>query len=198
VTWDLLYRSHQGLRSSEAKEWTSEVRKKLIALAKAGHCDGSIQGRFSYQRAGDLETWSIRSPAAAVLTAVPGLASASLTALFLVNVRNAHFRAMTVMVEGKRPDGSPWMLAVHLPDDRETDQNPAGDRQGLGACSHAALHCHVGPDFLTAPEVRVPLPPLGPTQVVEWVLSQLIPRPAFEPAPWAGIKANNTAIPPKE
>jgi len=46
----------------------------------------------------------------------------------------------------------------------------------------------VGPDREMAPEVRVPLPALGPVEVLEWVLSQLVPTAQFEPAPWADVQ----------
>ncbi len=147
-TWIDLYASHRQARAVAAS-WTTDVRKKLIALAAAGHCDATIRGRFSNHNRGDLAEWSIRrdgAQAAEPLTGLPGLATAELSVLGLMNTRG-HLHAFTVSVEGKRADGSMWALAVHLPDDRETEHNPNGDRQGLGACSHAALHCHVGPDW---------------------------------------------------
>lgn len=189
-TWIDLYTRHRELRAVDPS-WTPEVRKKLVALANAGHCDTSIQGRFSYQNRGHLTEWSIRkngAQAAEPLRGLADLATAEISVLGLVNKRG-HLHAFTVSVEGKRANGSTWALAVHLPDDRETEQNPSGDRQGLGACSHAALHCHVGPDLVTGPAVRVPLPALSPVEVLEWVLSQLVPTPQFEPAPWARVQA---------
>lgn len=188
-TWIDLYAGHRQARTV-APSWTTAVRKKLIALAAAGHCDESIRGRFSNQNLGDLAEWSIRkngSQVAEPLTGLADLETAEISVLGLVNKRG-HLHAFTVSVEGKRRDGSPWTLAVHLPDDRETTQNPSGDRQGFGACSHAALHCHVGPDLDTRPAVRVPLPALGPVEALEWVFSQLVPTTPFEPAPWAEVQ----------
>lgn len=190
-TWIDLYTSHRKARSVEPS-WTTEVRKKLIALANAKHCDDTIRGRFSDRKLGDLVEWSIRrneTQAAEPLTGLVDLQTAELSVLGLVGKRGKHLHAFTVSVEGKRKDGSTWMLAVDLPDDRETAKTPDGDRQGLGACSHAAFHCHVGPDRTTAPEVRVPLPALGPVEALEWVLSQLVPTSQFEPAPWADVQA---------
>ena len=187
-TWVDLYRNHRQARTVPLS-WTSEVRKKLIALAEAGYCDQTIRGRFSQQRSGELVEWSIRrnnAQAAEPLTGLADLATAEISVLGLVS-RNGHLHAFTVSVEGKRSDGSSWAIAVHLPDDRETKKNPDGDREGLGACSHAALHCHVGPDLDTGPKVRVPLPALTPVEVLDWVLSQLVPTPAFEPAPWPSV-----------
>jgi hypothetical protein len=39
------------------------------------------------------------------------------------------------------------------------------------------------------PKVRVPLPALGPVEALEWVLSQLVPEPQFEPALWAEVQS---------
>lgn len=187
-TWVELYKSHRRIRVAE-QSWTSQVRKKLIALAEAGHCDKSIRGRFSNQDSGDLVEWSIRREgkhAAEPLTGLADLETAELSVLGLASKRG-HLHSFTVSVEGKRSDGSRWALAVHLPDDRQTPEKPDGDRQGLGACSHATLHCHVGPDLDTGPKVRVPLPALSPGEVLDWVLSQLVPTPTFEPAPWPSV-----------
>jgi hypothetical protein len=189
-TWTDLYVSHRRVRTVPAS-WTTEVRKKLIALADAKHCDEAIRGRFSNQSLGDVVEWSIRkngSRAAEPLTGLADLESAEISVEGLVSKRG-HLHAFTVSVQGKRKDGSSWSLAVDLPDDRETTKNPSGDRQGLGACSHAAFHCHVGTDRKTAPEVRVPLPALGPADALEWVLSQLVPTAKFEPALWAEVQA---------
>jgi hypothetical protein len=188
-TWIDLYTSHRKARVVDLS-WTTEVRKKLIALADAGHCDESIRGRFSKQTLGDLVEWSIRKNGVQIAEPLTGLAdleTAEISVLGLVD-KGGHLHAFTVSVEGKRKDGSTWTLAVDLPDDRETPKRSDGDRQGLGACSHAAFHCHVGPDRETAPEVRVPLPALGPVEVLEWVLSQLVPTAQFEPAPWAEVQ----------
>lgn len=74
-------------------------------------------------------------------------------------------------------------MAIHLPKDRESD----GDRQGSGACGHAALHCHVGPTLDADPKVRVPLPPLPPADALDWILSQVVP--GWEPTPWPEVMA---------
>jgi hypothetical protein len=72
---------------------------------------------------------------------------------------------------------------------QEPARSQKGDRQGRGAGGHAALHCHVGPDLETAPEVRVPLPAINAAEALDWVLSQIIPTDGFEPAPWADVQA---------
>jgi hypothetical protein len=187
--WVDIYGAHRDARVLSASSWSSELRKRLIVLSAAGHCDQNIKGRFTYSSEGDVVRWSIRDAGKTTpisLQQIPDLATAELSLMALAS-RGNHLHQFTVMVEGTRHDGSTWVLAVHLPDDRETAQNSDGDRQGLGACSHAALHCHVGSDLDTGPAVRVPLPALGPVEVLEWVLSQLVPTAAFEPAPWAKV-----------
>lgn len=189
--WIDLYSSHRGARTLGGSSWSGELRKRLIKLSEAGHCDPSIQGRFSYRKTrGNLLQWSILGQGEAVSIALenlPDLEEAHLSLMALASRRH-HLHELAVMVDGHREDGSEWALAVHLPDDRETSQNPRGDRQGLGACSHAALHCHVGPGLDAAPKVRVPMPSLGPVEVLDWVISQVVPTPAFEPAPWANVE----------
>lgn len=188
--WVDLYRAHRDARKLGSGKWDKEFRTRLIKLAEAGYCEQNIQGRFTYgqnpQKAGLVE-WSIR-PGPLALEGVPHLASAKLSLMALTD-RSGHLHMFTVMVEGEREDGSRWTLAVHLPDDQETGKNPKGDRQGRGAGGHAALHCHVGPDLETAPEVRVPLPAISAAEALDWVLSQIIATDDFEPAPWAEVQA---------
>jgi hypothetical protein len=188
--WIDLYAAHQQARALSTSGWSGELRNRLIALSKAGYCDPIIAGRFTYTTEGSLVQWSIRSEGKSTSVALdnlPDLKVADLSLMALVS-RKHHLHQFTVMVEGFRSDDSPWALAVHLPDDRRTLQNPMGDRQGLGAGGHAALHCHVGPDLDLAPKVRVPLPPLGPVAVLDWVISQIVPSSPFEPAPWADVE----------
>lgn len=188
--WVDLYCAHRDARKLGSEKWDKVFRMRLIKLAQAGYCEQNIQGRFTYgqnpQRAGLVE-WSIR-PEPLALNGVPHLASAKLSLMALTD-RGGHLHMFTVMVEGEREDGSKWTLAVHLPDDQETTKNPNGDRQGRGAGGHAALHCHVGPDLETAPEVRVPLPAINAAEALDWILSQIIPTDSFEPAPWAQVQA---------
>lgn len=188
--WVDLYSAHREARRPGSEKWDKAFRTRLVKLARAGHCEQNIQGRFTYeqnpQRAGVVE-WSIR-PEPLALRGVPHLVSAKLSLMARTD-RSGHLHMFTVMVEGEREDGSTWTLAVHLPDDQETPRNSKGDRQGHGAGGHAALHCHVGPDLDTAPEVRVPLPAIDAAEALDWVLSQIIPTESFEPAPWAEVQA---------
>lgn len=187
--WIDLYRAHREFRKLSSGRWDNEFRKRLITLAEAGYCDQNIRGRFTYEQdpqKSSLVEWSIR-PEPLALNGVPHLTTAKLSLMALTD-RSGHLHMFTVMVEGVREDGTTWTLAVHLPDDREGKKNPNGDRQGRGAGGHAALHCHVGPDLETAPEVRVPLPAISAAEALDWVLSQIITTAEFEPAPWAEVQ----------
>jgi hypothetical protein len=190
-SWVDLYRAQRDARNPSSSSWSSELRKRLVALSKEGYCDPSVEGRFTYKHDGNLLEWSIRdggTTAPVSLRQIPDLASAELSLMALADRRN-HLHKFTVMVEGRRIDGSAWAVAVHFEDDRVTEKNPGADRKGTGACGHAAFHCHVGPGLDVAPKVRVPLPALGPVEALEWVLSQLVPTAKFEPAPWAAVQA---------
>jgi len=50
-----------------------------------------------------------------------------------------------------------------------------------------ALVDAMGPNLDAEPVIRVPLPAIGPSEALEWVISQLVPTPAFEPAPWTSL-----------
>ena len=190
-SWVDLYRAQGAARSLSSGAWSSELRKRLVALSKEGHCDPSVEGRFTYKQDGNLLKWSIYdggTSAPLLLRSIADLASAELSLMALANRQN-HLHQFTVMVEGKRLDGSAWAIAVHFEDDRLPEKSSQADRKGDGACGHAAFHCHVGPGLGVAPKVRVPLPALGPVDALEWVLSQLVPTAKFEPAPWADVMA---------
>ena len=185
--WVDIYQQHTTLRA-QPRTWTGEVRKRLQALAKSGHCDSSVAGRFTNKRVRGLEEWRIkpRQPGDPIgdepLRDIAGMAAASLSVLAMVH-GNGTLRQFDIRATGQRANGTPWLIAVHLSDDAKDE-----GRHGLGACGHPALHCHVGPDFDAVPNVRVPLPALGPVELLDWVLSQLVPSSAFEPAPWAAVQ----------
>ncbi len=56
---------------------------------------------------------------------------------------------------------------------------------GAGACSHAALHCHVGADLDAKPQVRVPLPAVSVVDALDWLIATVVP--GWEPAPWSEL-----------
>ena len=189
--WIDLYAAQGKTRGLSSNTWSGDLRKLLVTFAAAGFCDRSVEGRFTYKQVGKLVEWSIRdggSPTPIALRNLTDLASAELSLMALAD-RDNHLHQFTAMVEGRRADGSAWSLAVHFEDDRETKESHEGDRKGTGACGHAAFHCHVGPGLNVGPKVRVPLPAFGPVEALQWVLSQLVPTPQFEPAPWSSVTA---------
>lgn len=201
-TWVRLYEQHQSIRKDAHRNAVAGIRGELRRFAELPFSvlGEQIQSRFQPEdnHQNGLKTFKLGLGKASgeelLLPRHPAyqkelihLEEARLTILLLVNTESDHLHEMTVMIEGKREDETPVTVAVHLPDDRETKKNPNGDRQGHGACGHAALHCHVGPTLAIPPELRVPLPALTPAEVVAWVLSQVVPTPDFEPAPWAEV-----------
>jgi hypothetical protein len=40
----------------------------------------------------------------------------------------------------------------------------------------------------TEPKVRAPLPSIDATDALDWVLSQILPKSEFEPAPWPDVE----------
>ena len=196
--WIDLYQAQSKARSLSSHTWSSDLRKLLVIFSDAGFCDQSVQGRFTYKHEGKLLEWSIwddGTTAPIALRNLPDLASGELSLMALADRQN-HLHQFTAMVEGRRADGSAWSLAVHFEDDRETKESQEGDRKGTGACGHAAFHCHVGPGLNVGPKVRVPLPALGPVEALQWVLSQLVPTPQFEPAPWSSVTAAMKKVSP--
>jgi hypothetical protein len=201
-TWVDLYTQHQSLRKGAHRNAVDAIRGELRRFAELRFSvlPEQIQSRFQpadNQQTG-LKTYKLGLGQASgeelILPRHPGyqnglihLEEARLTILLLVNTESDHLHEMTVMLEGKRADDTPVTIAVHLPDDRVTKKRPHGDRQGHGACGHAALHCHIGPTLDVPPELRVPMPALTPGEVVAWVLSQVVPTPDFEPAPWEDV-----------
>lgn len=185
--WGALYQEHRGMRSVSADLATS-LRRQLVTLAERGHCSGTIQGRFTRRDRGGLRELYIQpldpSDQREPLTELPLLKDARLTVLALVSRRADLVHQFTAMIEGVAPGERRWAAAVHLEDDRTAGEQ---DRKGGGACSHAAFHCHVGPTLDDEPKVRVPLPAVGPTGALDWLLSIVVP--GWEPAPWPEVVA---------
>ena len=195
--WVDLYRAHRELRSGMGRNVENDIRQVIRTLSQQRPIfDGHAHQRFNpIDRDGHLRNVGLGPQGQGEplrIARLPanerrevGLKEAHLTLQILLDPRIQHLHMLTVMVECRREDDTAWMIAVHLPDDRKTV--PGEDRQGFGGCSHAALHCHVGPNFAASPKVRVPLPALSPPNIVEWVLSQVVPIAHFEPAPWPRV-----------
>jgi hypothetical protein len=184
--WVSLYHEHQGVRDGAGELATKGIRELLKKLAERGICDPSINSRFTYEksRLKSLRTWRImRAERGEPLRNLPHLDEARLTVLLSTSVQSHELHELTLMIDGRSKAGAPWCIAIHLPDNMQPD----GDRQGAGACGHAALHCHVGATLDAEPKVRVPLPALAPEHALDWLLSQVVPD--YEPAPWPAIAA---------
>jgi hypothetical protein len=190
--WVDLYREHSALRDA-GREVVTEIRRELARISEA-HPDlfnPYVPTRLVSRTNGEITEVNLNGDEGEyiLLEALPagdrsrlGLKEAHLKVRLLLR-NKVRLLALVLMVEATTEENAPWTVAVHLPDEGGRD----GGRQGLGACSHAALHCHIGPTLDAFPEVRVPLPPLGPGDLVSWVLSQIIPTEACEPAPWARV-----------
>jgi hypothetical protein len=186
TVWRVLYEQHRDVRS--VTDLASVLRRRLVALAERGHCAATIQGRFTRRDRGGLRELFIQpldpSDEREPLIDLPSLRVARLTVLALISRRADHVHQFTAMIEGETESRQPWAAAVHLEDDREPVER---DRKGTGACGHAAFHCHVGPTLDHEPKVRVPLPPIGPADALDWLLSIVVPE--WEPAPWPDVLA---------
>jgi len=199
TSWAELYGEHCALRRETGQRSVVELRNVLRRLAElpGSVLDGSAHQRLqaSWNRSTGLQVVQFGQDISEELHlyAHPEferrihLTAARLTVQLLIHRATDRLHQLTVMVEGTRRAGGPWVVAVHLPDDRPNGKSSHPDRQGNGACGHAALHAHVGPTMNDEPKVRVPLPSLGAGQILEWVLSQVVPTMDFEAAPWANI-----------
>lgn len=201
MPWVELYGAHRALRA-RGREVVTGLRQVLRALGEdhPSVFDAHVHQRL--QRAkntrGNIQIFRLGADGGEKI-ATQNLAEmdqhrfhlleAHLTVLLSLEAASGHLRELTLMVEGKRHDGTPWTIAIHLPDDRVTNRNPHADRQGLGAGGHAALHCHVGPTLDHQPKVRVPLPALPPEVLLSWLISQVVPTLPYEPAPWPDVLA---------
>lgn len=188
--WVDLYREHGAMRRDAGANAMASIRKRLVRLAELGHCDDSLPSRFTYLKRSPagLQVCEIKGceDRGEPLKKLPNLREAWLTVKLLTGTRQHELHELTIMLEGRTLEGTSWCVALHLPDDRKSAR-PDGDRQGSGACGHAAFHCHVGPTLDAEPKVRVPLPPLHPADALDWVLSQVVP--GYEPAPWSDVEA---------
>lgn len=186
--WFALHDGHTGARALAA-DAQGAVRKVLGAFADGGHIAQTIRGRFTRKSHGTLCVWSIVSPSDdGEPVTIRGLEEARLHVAALVDERRRHLHQFTAMLTGTTASGQPWVVAVHFDDDRKP---PLYDRRGAGAASHAAFHCHVGPDLEAHPKVRVPLPALTPADAVAWLLALV--EAEMEPAPWATRPGVNPA-----
>lgn len=188
TSWYELYAQHRVLRDIPG-DFASSLRRPMLMLAERGHCQQTIQGRFTRRARGKLREWYIQ-PAEGEreqgepLVDLPSLRKARLTVLALESRSARHLHQFTAAIEGTTLHDRPWVVAVHLDEDYAS---PDEDRKGAGACSHAAFHCHVGRTLDEEPKVRVPLPAISPAAALDWLLTLVVPD--WEPAPWAQMPA---------
>jgi hypothetical protein len=173
------------MRSGAVNEIGTHLRKLLIELADRGCCDDTIAHRFKYRRAlrPELTEWYIdRAAEGEPVTGLQALTDATLVVLMLGDRTSVH--QFTAHLRGTTQAGASWLVAAHL--DATGD-----DHMGSGACGHASFHSHVGPDYGVVPEVRVPLPAVGPVAALDWIFSIVVP--GWEPAPWPDVVADLSA-----
>jgi hypothetical protein len=177
--WSRLYDAHVEMRSG-GMAFIPEARKLLVRLAEGGYCDDSIRGRFTEKKNGNRREVAIRSigsqgsvwesASEPLKNLRQGISEAQLAVQAIVI--SDKLEDLTIRLDGKAESGRTWLVDAHL----------TGKHQGDGACSHALLHCHVGPTHEDLPQVRVPFPAVGGVGVLEWVISVAIQD--WEPAPW--------------
>lgn len=189
--WDALYRSHEAARDVATVDVARMLRERVKGLVARAHCDQRFQGKVTYKQQsarGRREIWvkggEDAMGAPIPLEGLPELTDAKLSFAVMLDDRERRVEKFTVRLDGRtRATGQPWLVAV------EMDDRPLGS----GACGHALIHCHVGPDHVSTPEVRVPCPPMKPWDALDWVLTLVVP--GWEPLPWDGGAEAEPSLP---
>lgn len=188
--WIDLYRIQQGARTV-GDDVSAAIRSRLIKLADGGHCADTIRGRFTYRAtAGKAREWYIRTEGDVGTESVtlPDLREATLSVQLTTDTKGKHIHEFSAAVSGLTRADARWTVAIHLEDDRGvSNKKPHPEQKGDGACSHAVMHCHVGPDLDAFPKVRLPMPAMGPADALDWLLATVVP--GFEPMPWPDLNA---------
>jgi hypothetical protein len=186
--WTDLYASHEAARALGTQDVANELRTRVKGLVKRKLCDQMFTGKVEYKRNGSRgkkEIWVKGNDgpmgAPIPLAGLPDLPEARLSMAAMVD--GASIEKFTVRLEGTTADDRPWLVSV------EMDSEPMGS----GACGHPVIHCHVGPDHVAKPEVRVPMPALKPWDALDWVLCQVIED--WEPLAWPQVHAQLAARP---
>lgn len=186
--WADLYDAHQHSREvPSGTDVATRLRERLKFLVGRGHCDQRFQGKLDYKKnptRGKAEIW-VKAAADHPLGEpipirnLPALEEGRLWIGVMLDQRRSRVEKFTVRLDGRaRTSGLAWLVSVEL-DER---------RMGAGACSHAPIHCHVGPDHTAEPQVRVPCPPMRPWDALDWVLTVVLPD--WEPLPWVASTAH--------
>lgn len=176
---DLRESQDQGRRLANISV-LSVLQVRIKNLVKKKHCGSHWLGKISFKKNPDRGRAIIevrgeegKKTRGIPLEGLPELAEASLNIKVLMNSQMTTLEKYSIRLEGRSENPARSLLILV-----ELDEQPAGS----GACGHALLHCHVGPDHDSKPEIRVPLPSMMPWDALDWVLSQIIP--GWEPSPW--------------
>jgi hypothetical protein len=174
--WQELHQAHEAARALPGpKSLGNEVRRKLHLLAQKGLCSASAPSWVTERTWGDRRFFELRGSQSIELGSVEPLIEAKLSLSALTSRRGERIEKFTIKLEAISRPARPFVVSVELTEKAD----------GQGACGHALLHCHIGPDHEVKPQIRVPLPALKPWDALDWVLSQIIPE--WEPAPWQTI-----------
>lgn len=183
--WADLYDQHQIARQVGNVDVATRLRDRLKVLVARDYCEQRFQGKLDYKKnpvQNKAEIWvkgntddPLGEPIP--LAQLPELEDAKLWIGVMLDRSRQRIDKFTVRLEGTaRSSGASWLVSVEL------DEN----HMGKGACGHAPIHCHVGPNHTDTPEVRVPCPPMTPWAALDWVLTLVVPD--WEPLPWAKSK----------
>lgn len=182
--WADLYDQHEATRDvSRHQRVDNLLRLRLRALAARGACDPMSAPLLTYRKKpprGKREIWiatganAARAPdeVGTIEIETDKLADAQLSISVLLDHGETRVEKYTIRLEGRDAADQPRLISVELD----------GEPMGSGACGHPLLHCHIGPDHATVPEVRVPVAAMRPWEALDWVLSVVIPN--WEPLPW--------------
>ncbi len=173
MSWSsLAERQRKLLTEYRALEFAGHVRTRLAKLAASKHAAQNAPHLFRKSirtETSEVAYQYIDQPLAGL---AGGIATASLTVQGLLDSRQRRLLDFTVSASGTTTTEATWVIAVHV----------NAKQDGAGACSHAHFHAHVGASMDEPPKVRVPLPDVAPPDLLDWVLTQVLPD--WEPCPW--------------
>ena len=184
--WADLAHQHEAARNVSHTKVDTLLRDRVKGLVKREHCADRYLGKVTFKKglrgdkaeiyvAGRDDTaWGEDIP----LHDLPDVDEVKLSIHVVLDDRQRRLAKYTIRLSGLyRTTRAPWIASVEL-DDR---------RLGAGACGHAIIHCHVGPDHDITPQFRLPCPPLKPWDALDWLLAMVVP--GWEPVPWPAVPA---------
>lgn len=168
MTWEALRDAVSSKCVFRQPRWDNALRALLRPLVDDGRCDPSAPNWLTYRSDGRRNRVFVSENASGSIGTAPSIPLHRPTWLMdpaqltvAVVYERDRLIQYTVTASGRTMSGdAPWYVRVEL-DELQL---------GRGPCSHAILHCHVDPDGDDA-QPRVPLPPLVPTDIVEWMLA---------------------------